>query len=499
MEDSRIVDLFFARDERAIAEAMQAYGEKLRRLPLGLGLNAQDAEELERFQAQGLDITLHRKKMNEITPDGKDIEDRFKDKDDSLCLVFVCAMWLTGFDVPSLSTLYLDKPMKSHTLMQAIARANRVFPGKPCGMVVDYVNVFKYMQQALADYANNGEKDEYPAKDVDQLLANIDSVVEETDAFLNSIDVSINEILATDDKETQHEMLLQAYDRLKQYDDWKERFRVYGNLLRNLYDASKPEVFERGWENEKFPPLNYLIGLYNNEIDEEKMRVARAEMAKILDQSVNSQAAEPATNYGIHKGKIIDLSKIDVEALERRISATPYKALELEEVKELIEKTLEQMIDKNCTRVSFSQRYRNIINRYNAGGMENNEYYEKLLQLIEDLKKEQGRHTEMDLKEEELEIYDLLIQGRKLTKAEEQNVILASKNLYNKLMEEKERLMVVDWYKDEQPRQQVYSLIQLSLNNDLPMSYDRIAFNEKTNLLLNHFVDMAVQGYGWIA
>ena len=105
----------------------------------------------------------------------------------------------------------------------------------------------------------------------------------------------------------------------------------------------------------------------------------------------------------------------------------------------------------------------------------------------------------MDLTEEELEIYDLLVQGRKLTKDEEQKVILAAKNLYNKLIEEKDKVMVVDWYKDEQPRTMVFSIIQKSLNEDLPMSYDRDAFTAKTNLLLNHFIDMAVQGYGWTA
>lgn len=112
---------------------------------------------------------------------------------------------------------------------------------------------------------------------------------------------------------------------------------------------------------------------------------------------------------------------------------------------------------------------------------------------------EQSRSTDMDLSEEELEIQDLLIQGRKLTKAEEQKVILAAKNLYQKLKEKKEQVMVIDWYKDEQPRKKVLGLIQSSLNEDLPESYDRVAFNDKTNLLLNHFVDMAVQGYGWTA
>jgi type I restriction enzyme R subunit len=149
--------------------------------------------------------------------------------------------------------------------------------------------------------------------------------------------------------------------------------------------------------------------------------------------------------------------------------------------------------------VVFSQRYKNIIDQYNAGGSENQDYYEMLLQLIDELKQEQARSTYMGLEEEELEIYDLLVQGKKLTKAEEQKVILAAKNLYHKLLSERKNLMVVDWYKDDQPREKVYTLIQLSLNEDLPESYDRVSFIDKTNLLMNHFVDMAVQGYGWVA
>lgn len=98
---------------------------------------SEEAGEEEKFKAKNLDIQKHRDKMNYISPEGEDIEDRFKRPDSNLQLVFVCAMWLTGFDVPSMSTLYLDKPMKAHTLMQAIARANRTFPGKQFGMIVD--------------------------------------------------------------------------------------------------------------------------------------------------------------------------------------------------------------------------------------------------------------------------------------------------------------------------------------------------------------------------
>lgn len=462
---------------------------------------SEEAEETEKFMKHGLDITKHRKKMNEITPDGKDIEDRFKDKDDPLSLVFVCAMWLTGFDVPSLSTLYLDKPMKSHTLMQAIARANRVFPGKTCGILVDYVNVFKYMQQALSDYASTGDGSDFPAKDIEQLIASLDECIMECEAFLMSLGINLDEIIAEGNTLDQLEKLRQAYVRILEKDEWKDRFKVLSNLIMNLYDASKPEIFERGWYNPKFAPIQYIHGLFCNLVDDEKLNRAKARMAQTLDQSVSAQGSdgEDKPDYVIHQGKVIDLSKVDIDSIRKVINSSPYKALEIDDLRAFIEKTLEQLINKNCTRVAFSQRYRSIIDRYNAGGSENEDYYEKLLQLIDELKKEQGRSTDMGLAEEELEIYDLLIQDRKLTQAEKQKVILAAKNLYKKLLEEKDRVMVVDWYKDEQPKKKVLALIQISLDKDLPESYDRAAFIDKTNLLMNHFIDMAVQGYGWTA
>jgi type I restriction enzyme R subunit len=462
---------------------------------------SEEADETEKFMKHGLDITKHRKKMNEITPDGKDIEDRFKDKDDPLSLVFVCAMWLTGFDVPSLSTLYLDKPMKSHTLMQAIARANRVFPGKTCGILVDYVNVFKYMQQALSDYASTGDGSDFPAKDIEQLIASLDECIMECEAFLMSLGINLDEIIAEGNTLDQLEKLRLAYVRILEKDEWKDRFKVLSNLIMNLYDASKPEIFERGWYNPKFAPIQYIHGLFCNLVDDEKLNRAKARMAQTLDQSVSAQGSdgENKPDYVIHQGKVIDLSKVDIDSIRKVINTSPYKALEIDDLRAFIEKTLEQLINKNCTRVAFSQRYRSIIDRYNAGGSENEDYYEKLLQLVDELKKEQGRSTDMGLAEEELEIYDLLIQDRKLTQAEKQKVILAAKNLYKKLLEEKDRVMVVDWYKDEQPKKKVLALIQISLDKDLPESYDRAAFTDKTNLLMNHFIDMAVQGYGWTA
>ena len=143
-------------------EALKRTLEYMRGVEMAVVVS-EDAGEAERFAKHKLDIKPHRDRMNALDSKGHDIEYRFKDPEDKLQLVFVCAMWLTGFDAPTVSTLYLDKPMKGHTLMQAIARANRVSSfqiggvTKANGEVIDYYNVFRSMKKALADYAIGGE------------------------------------------------------------------------------------------------------------------------------------------------------------------------------------------------------------------------------------------------------------------------------------------------------------------------------------------------------
>ena len=460
---------------------------------------SEEADENEKFQKQGLNVSLHRQKMNAVTPEGLDIEDRFKDPGDPLQLVFVCAMWLTGFDVENLSTIYLDKPMKGHTLMQAIARVNRVYPHKPCGIIVDYVNVFKYMQRALSEYAAGDDGKEFPAKEIDKLIDLIDHCVEEADQFLLQNGVDLGAIIADASTFDRLDKLAAVYDLLLAKDDVKDEFKVLLNTLMNLYEASRPEIIEQNWENEKFAPLAYLHGLFYCTIDDEKVKRARLRMAQVLDSSVaSSKAEENDEGVVIHQGKVVNLSKINVEQLKKEIKTAQYKAIEIDDLKAFIEQALVAMMERNCTRQVFSQRFRGIIDRYNAGGSENEEYYEQLLRLIEDLKAEEKRPEIEGLSEEELEIFDLLVAGKKLTKDEEQKVKLSAKNLYKKLTDEKKELLVVDWYKDEQPRARVKTAIESSLNRDLPLSYDKETFSAKTDLLLTHFVDMAVQGYGWI-
>ena len=460
---------------------------------------SEEADEVEKFSKHELDVSVHRRKMNEITPEGLDIEDRFKHPYDPLQLVFVCAMWLTGFDVKNLSTLYLDKPMKGHTLMQAIARTNRVYPGKSCGIVVDYVNVFGYMKKALSQYALGNDGTEFPPKKIDNLIGYIDAVIEEADEFLKSLEIDITSVIGNSSTLDQLDALREAFNIIIANDDNKEKFKVILNTMMNLYEASKPEVFEKHWYNEKFSALVYLYGLFHHTIDDEKVARARARMAKVLDSSVLANTdSDQEDTFAIQSTTVIDLSKIDVEELRREIKTAQYKAIEIDDLKAYLEQALEQMLRKNCTRTRFSERYKNIIDQYNAGGSENENYYEQLVQLINDLQKENERANTEGLSEEELEIFDLLMAGKKLSQADEQKVKLSAKNLVKKLRENKKDLLVVDWYKDDQPKTKVKSAVERSLNADLPDSYDAESFRSKIDLLMNHFVDMAVQGYGWI-
>lgn len=466
-------------------------------------ISTNSGDDVKKFADQGLDLQKHIDKMNSIDSEGRDLEDRFKDPNDKLSFVFVCAMWLTGFDVKNLSTLYLDKPMKSHTLMQAIARANRVYPGKPCGIIVDYVNVFKYMKEALRDYATGDDEDDFPAKDMNQLVGMLNDSIAEGDSFLKGIGVDLEKIIEEENTLDRLDQLREAYNTIVEFDENKERFKVITNTMINLYESSKPEIFEMHWTNPNFSPLAYLHGLLYNTIDDEKINRARRRMQQVLDGSVMAnqfkvQEEAETYNYAIKGTKVIDLSKMDFDQLRKEIKRSPYKAIEIDDMKAFIEKTLQQMINKNCTRIKFSERYKNIIDRYNAGGTENEDYYEQLVKLMEELKKESERPTFEGLTEEELELYDLLIRGKKLTQKEEQQVKLAAKHLYTTITNERSKLLVVDWYKDEQPKAKVRHTIEISLNEDLPMCYDKESFNAKTDLLLNHFIDMGIQGYGWI-
>ena len=152
---------------------------------------SQSQNEVEDLRARGVEIAPHRLRMVR-----QDLDTKFKDERDPLRIVFLCAMWITGFDVPSCSTIYLDKPMCNHTLMQTIARANRVFGDKQNGLIVDYIGVFRNLQQALAIYgsaAGGGvQSGEMPVEAKAALVEDLRQAIAEATAFCAAQNVNLS-------------------------------------------------------------------------------------------------------------------------------------------------------------------------------------------------------------------------------------------------------------------------------------------------------------------
>lgn len=451
---------------------------------------SEDADEEKKFKEQGLNIKVHRDRMKSIDENGHDIEDNFKDPNHPLSLVFVCAMWLTGFDVPCVSTLYLDKPMKGHTLMQAIARVNRIYPGKSSGLIVDYLNIFKSMKKALGDYANPDNEEDMPVKEIDELLELLDMTINETYIFCKGLYIDFDAILEYKETFSKISLFDEYLNILLDKDEYKEEFKIYSNLCRNIYEASRPEVFEIGWKNKYLSIIFYLDDMLRNSIRDIKIDRAKIELGRTLDLSVMAEhiKEKDESNYGIKRMKTLNLLEINTDDIKSKIRESPYKNIEIQELRNFIEEKLEKLLEENKTRIKFSERYKSIIDRYNAGNTTNENYYEELLNFIEDLKEEDERHIREGLTEEELELYDLLKKDN-LTKKEEEQVKLSAKKLYEALNEEDSGVKIVDWYKDEQPRQFVKSRVEEVLDRYLPYCYDKDMFNIKSDLIFTHIIE----------
>lgn len=475
--------------------ALKDLRDYMRSVQMSVVISEEDKEEAK-FNKEGLSVIAHRQRMTAVDENGLDIEDNFKDPNHPLSLVFLCAMWLTGFDAPSVSTLYLDKPMKSHTLMQTIARANRVFPGKENGIIVDFLDVFKYLKRALADYATDTEG-LMPVKDIEKLLDQLNEAIQMTLDYCLLQGIDLNSVVI-DSSVFKNLALFGDYANIiVGNDEIRNEFKVLANTVENLYESLRPDILKMDFDPRFKDATLYLRGVVEGKIRPEKLEAAKKRINELLDQSV--LAAEDAITYTINvSGKEIDLSKIDIDELREKMKHTKNKNLEIADLRQYIEKKLAQMLKKNITRSDFAERFKAIIDAYNAGGSQTDDFYEKILKFMEELRAEEERHIKEELTEEELELFDLL-RKEKLTKAEEQKVKLAAKELCQILFSKKNELFVVGWQNDPQPKEKVKAEIIDSLNRHLPDSYDREIFTLKSNVVFEHIVDQALMGYNWVA
>lgn len=493
--DEELRKLYEARSRTSKASKKEEIHKKIKymeNIEMAVVVSHEDGE-LEKFKKEGLDIGKHRERMNLIDENGHDIEDNFKDPKHPLSLVFVCAMWLTGFDAPATSTLYLDKPMKGHTLMQAIARVNRVYPGKNSGLIVDYLNLFKSMKKALGDYGDPETGEEMPLKNIDELLALLDRTVEEVRIFLLDLDIDLNRVLVEKDDLKKVSIFEEFLNIIVDKDDNKEEFKVYTNLCRNIYKASKPEVFEMDFENKYLSPIFYLDDMVKNMVRDFNIDRAKDRLNRTLDYSVRADSLieEEASNYDVNIMKTLKLDEMDTSDIKKVIKESEYKNIEIQELRNFIEKKLESLLNENKTRINFSEKYKSIIDEYNSGNSTNENYFEDLVYFVDDLRKEEERHVREGLTEEELEIFDLLMKEG-LTKEEEKEVKLSAKKLYEKLNSADSNTRLVAWYRDPEPKIKVKNEIEKVLDDYLPRAYDKDVFSNKTNLIFTHLLEESV-------
>lgn len=485
--------------------------EWMRRVEMAVVIS-EEAGEAQKFADRKLDIKPHRDRMTQLDAHGHDIETNFKDEAHPLQLVFVCAMWLTGFDAPTLSTLYLDKPMKDHTLMQTIARANRVTPyqingvEKLNGEIVDYYNVFRNMKKALKEYAQGEDGlTDPPVRDKAALFALLDDAAEQALAYCEASGVGLRAVLAGGDVFAKIGLFNEFANTLLASDELRRTFYVYENTVSALYEACKPEVLGHN-KARLVAALAYLRGVTEALVEQLDIDKVMLRVAALLDESVVVNNAEGFTakefeaQYQIIKrGRTWDLSKIDFDKLREDFGAVVYKNIEIADLRGFIAHKLELMLAQNSTRSPFAQRFQQIIDNYNAGGSSTEQYYEQLLHYAQDMHVEAERHVREGLTEDELEVFDLLCK-ESMTQAETQTVKLAAKALLHRLLDESPKVLVQDWYKTDQTRRIVRSAMAEVLDRELPKeSYDRALFQTKCDNVFHLVLDLAAQGHKWAA
>jgi type I restriction enzyme R subunit len=455
--------------------------------------------EIEQMRALGLDIVPHRRRMND-----EELDEKFKDATDPLRLVFVCAMWMTGFDVPSCSTLYLDKPMRNHTLMQAIARANRVYPGKHSGLIVDYANVFASLERALAIYGK-GVGGAMPVKDKEQLVAELRAAVAEAVAFCARHGVGIAEIGAMRAGSLERlNGIADAVEQLVSPEATRKEFLGHERLADTLYGAVKPDPAALEFYG-TLATLGIIAATIRERLGEGRPADISSVMAQInelLDESIAADGfhiRERGSAPGEWPG-VIDISKIDFERLAQRFATSQRRNLELEQLKAAIRAQLDRVIRLNRTRTDFLAKFEELIQSYNAGSRSIEELFHELLGLSQALSAEQQRHVREQLSEEELTVFDILTRpGPDLSPAERDEVKKVTKGLLEKV----KAAVVLNWRQKAQARARVRLAIEDSLEEGLPRAYTPQLYQSKVSAVFEHvfesYQDEGVSVYGRVA
>ncbi len=442
--------------------------------------------EIEEFKKKGLDIATHRKRMVK-----EDLETKFKKDDDPLRIVFLCAMWITGFDVPVCSTIYLDKPMKNHTLMQTIARANRVFRDKQNGLIVDYVGVFRNLQKALAIYGapqDGGDPGDTPIHDKSELVRQLREAISNATAFC--LERGIDPAAIRDARGFEREKLKEdAVAAFVVNDETRRQYLNLAGAVGSLFKSLLPDASAY-----EFGPICNVFKVVAEKIRSELPAVdiaaVMAEVEALLNRSIAADGYVMPSVSNDPSG-YIDLSQIDFEALREKFEKGR-KAIEVQKLRAAVAVKLAQMVKLNRTRIDFLEEFQRMIDEYNAGSANVETFFAKLMAFTKRLNDEEKRGLAEQLTEEELVIFDLLTKPDiKLTDQEAADVKKVAKALLEKLKQEK---LVLDWRKQQTTRTMVFTTIQ-DILDQLPRTYTKELYEQKCDTVYQHFYE-AYMGQG---
>ena len=437
--------------------------------------------EIDELRQKGVDITQHRARMNT-----EDLDTKFKDPDNPFRIVFVCAMWITGFDVPSCSTIYLDKPQRNHTLMQTIARANRVFGDKNNGLIVDYIGVFRDLEKALAIYATGAELEgnQKPIADKSELIEKLRAAIVEITEFCRGLGIDLD-TTQTDDAFQNIAQINDAMERILINDETKKGYLQLATSVTKLYKAILPDP--DAYEFSKICQLIHIIAQkIRNLTPPADISDVMTDVEEVLDRSIAPEGYRiqiPADGYDTEQ---IDLSQINFEQLSERFN-TQHKRVEAEKLRGAINRKLTAMIRLNRNRMDYQEKFEEMIAEYNAGTIGVSDYFQRLFDFVNDLHEEDQRASTEDLSEEELAVFDLLTQREPdLTAPERDEVKNAVRKMLKTLKQEK---LGLDWRKHTQTRAQVRLAVENILDDELPQPYKLELFNQKSEAVYQHIYD----------
>ncbi len=415
--------------------------------------------EVADFRKWGFDIIPHRARMKQgfDVPGGErvDVEKAFKDPRHPFRVAIVCAMWLTGFDVECLSTMYLDKPMKAHTLMQAIARANRVYPGKDFGLIVDYNGMLKSLREALAQYAigDGPGGGDPPFIPIEQRVQALLEAIEATEHHLRGLGFDPARLIGAAGF-ARIAGIKDGAEAVYTTDDSKLRFEILARQVFVRFRAlvTEPTVY-------RYAERHDNIEAIYKKLTERRDTADVTELLKALHRIVNEAIRTWAPGQDQAESLTFDLSTIDLDKLREEFAKkVTRKATVLQDIRDIVEQKLAELLDQNPMRMDYQLKYEQIVAAYNQEKDRTTieETFRQLVELANSLDDEQKRATREGLSEEELALFDILLKDG-IGKTDREHVKQASREL---LVAVRARLAELDrFWEKEQTKAEVETLI----------------------------------------